>query len=116
MIFYKTGCSLSDYISECVVVLDSFLNHLRQTNRRKLLMRVNLTAFILVTTFLQVSLGARAQLVTLNGKNVSLEKAFKEIRKQTGYDFFYDSDLIQAAKPISINVNKADLNDALNHC
>ncbi|WP_185955140.1 SusC/RagA family TonB-linked outer membrane protein [Solitalea koreensis] len=89
-------------------------------------MRVKLTAFILVTMFLQVSLGARGQLVTLlgtseqlvtlNEKNAPLEKVLKEIRKQTGYDFFYDSDLIKATKPISINVNQVDLKDVLDYC
>jgi TonB-linked SusC/RagA family outer membrane protein len=106
MNFYKFVCSLPGYIIKCLLVSD----------RRKLLIRVNLTVLILVSTFLQVSLAARGQSVTLNEKNVSLERVFKEIRKQTGYDFFYDADLIKACKPISINVNKADLKDVLDRC
>lgn len=116
MNFYKFVCSLRGCIIKCLLVMDMVLDHIRQTNRRKLLMRVNLTVLMLVTTFLQVSLGARGQLVTLNAKNAPLEKVFKEIRKQTGYDFFYDSDLIKAMKPISINVNKAGLKEVLNLC
>jgi len=96
--------------------MDLVLNQIRRTDRRKLLMRVNLTVLILVTTFLQVSFGARGQLVTLNEKNTPLEKVFKEIRKQTGYDFFYDADLIKATRPISINVNKGSLKDVLDRC
>src|SRR5690606_16112356 len=37
----------------------------------------------------------------------------KEIRKQTGYAFFYDSEYLQQADPISINVKKASIEETL---
>jgi len=112
MNFYEFVCSLFGYIIKCL----SVFNYNWQANRRKLLMRINLTLLILVTAFLQVSLAARGQLVTLNEKNVPLQKVFKEIRKQTGYDFFYDSELMKATKPISINVRQVELKDVLDRC
>src|SRR5690606_28361299 len=55
------------------------------------------------------------QKVTLNFKNASLSDVLNEIQKQTGYDFLYNSSLINTKKKISISVKGAELKDALRH-
>lgn len=57
-----------------------------------------------------------SQTITLTLKNVSLEKTFKEIRKQTGYTFVYTREQINKSNPVSINIKGASLNQALDIC
>jgi len=45
---------------------------------------------LLTVTFLHASAGTVAQTVTLSVKNAPLEEVFKEIKKQSGYAFFFD--------------------------
>ena len=77
---------------------------------------MKLTAFILLVACLQVSAKGFTQTVTLSLKNVSLENAFKEIKKQTGYEFLYTDEMIHKAKPITISVSDVSLVEALNEC
>lgn len=69
-----------------------------------------LTIFILGITVFQVN--AKSQ-ITLSEKNASLNKVLLEIRKQSGCKFLYNADLIGTAKPVSINVANASLEEAL---
>jgi TonB-linked SusC/RagA family outer membrane protein len=55
---------------------------------------------------------ARAQ-ISLSGNNVPLERIFKEIRKQSGYDFLYNDRLLANSIPVNINVSDASLDQAL---
>ena len=53
---------------------------------------------------LTASAGGLAQKVTLSEKNVKLEKVFKEIRRQTGYVFFYDARSIAGIKICQVSM------------
>src|SRR6185312_7046718 len=57
-----------------------------------------------------------SQTVTLSLKSVSLEKAFKEIKKQTGYSFVYTREQINQSNPVSISIKDASLSQTLNIC
>lgn len=57
-----------------------------------------------------------SQKISLSLTNASLEKTFKEIRKQTGYNFVYTREQINKANPVSINVKDASLNQVLEIC
>lgn len=84
---------------------------------RGALLVMNLTAILLLTVSLQVSAGSvLSQTVSLSGKNVSLEKVFKVIKKQTGYDFWYESKLVKQAKKVDIFAVDAPLEQVLNTC
>jgi hypothetical protein len=50
---------------------------------------MKLTIVLLIAACLQVSAKGYSQKVTLKENNISLQKVFEEIRKQTGYHFFY---------------------------
>jgi len=75
-----------------------------------------LTAVLLVTACLQVSAKGYSQKVTLSESDVSLTKVFKEIRKQTGFLFFYSDELLQQARKVSIHVKAAPLQAVLDSC
>jgi len=70
---------------------------------------------VLMTAFcLQVSAAAFSQRVSISQKNTPLVRVLKEIKRQTGYFFLYDSDLIQQkSKPVTINLKNAELKDVL---
>ncbi|GAO42725.1 TonB-dependent receptor [Flavihumibacter petaseus] len=83
---------------------------------RQVLLIMKFTAILLFTVCMQVSAGGYSQTVTLSGKNISLEKVFKEIKKQTGYDFWYEGKLIRQAKKVDIQAVNGKLEDVLNTC
>ncbi len=57
-----------------------------------------------------------SQKVTLSAKNITLEEAFKILKKQSGYTFFYDHELLRNAKKINVNVKNLSLEKALDAC
>jgi TonB-linked SusC/RagA family outer membrane protein len=74
----------------------------------KILLTMKLTTLLIFFGLLQVNATSRAQ-ITITNKQITLEKVFKEIQKQAGYDFFYNNDLIRKLPPISLNVKNASL-------
>ncbi|MES2650523.1 MAG: SusC/RagA family TonB-linked outer membrane protein [Bacteroidota bacterium] len=82
----------------------------------KIWLIMRLTTVILIATLMQVSAASLAQRVTLNQQKTSLEKIFREIHKQTGYDFLYDKELLDKKEPISINVSNEPLEVVLAKC
>src|SRR5579863_9466732 len=77
---------------------------------------MKLTVFIVLAACLHVSAAARAQKVTLKEKDVPLQKVFREIYAQTGYEFFYDDDLMSKARPVSLDVKEASIEMVLALC
>jgi TonB-linked SusC/RagA family outer membrane protein len=82
---------------------------------RQTLLAMKLTVILLLIAF-HVSADGYTQVVTLDKKNAPLTEVFKEIRQQTGYDFFYELTWLEKAKPVTINVNNIPLTEALNLC
>jgi hypothetical protein len=82
-----------------------------RTNRKQIFLAMKITTFFLLSACLTASAGGKAQKVTLSQKNVKLEKVFREIRKQTGYVFFYDASVLQGAKSVSVDVKDASVED-----
>ena len=79
----------------------------------KFLLIMKLVIMLLTTAILQVSAHTYAQKITLNRSNTPLEKVMKEIRTQSGYDFFYDLEFIKNTKPVTINLKNATIEQAL---
>ena len=77
---------------------------------------MRITTIILIAAIMQVSAASHAQKITLNQTNVPLERVFIEIRKQSGYDFVFDTKLMQQAKPVSIRVSNASIDQTLKLC
>lgn len=75
------------------------------------LMRI--TTIFLLSACLTASANGITQHLTLEEKNVKLEKIFKEIKKQSGYVFFYKTGVLQGTKPVSINVNNVSVEEVL---
>ncbi|HTI11046.1 MAG TPA: SusC/RagA family TonB-linked outer membrane protein, partial [Puia sp.] len=77
---------------------------------------MRLTALLLLVGCLQVSAAGFAQKVTLSEENASLKKIFREIKRQTGYLFFYNAQLLERSHTVSLSVKDAPLEQVLNQC
>ena len=82
----------------------------------KLLLIMKLTAILLLTFCLGAIARGKAQEVTLSETNAPLKRLFEEMRKQTGYYFFYDLKEIKQSRPVTISVNHAGLQEVLELC
>ncbi|MGB3065624.1 TonB-dependent receptor [Sphingobacterium thalpophilum] len=74
---------------------------------------MKLTFLLTLVACLQVKAAVYSQQVSLTLKRAPLEKVIKEIRKQTGYAFFYDAAYLKDAAPVSVNLKNAPIKDAL---
>ncbi|MBO9204113.1 MULTISPECIES: TonB-dependent receptor [Niastella] len=74
------------------------------------------SAVFLLVACLQVHAVGFSQKLSLSRREMSLEQVFKEIKKQTGYLFFYDLEWLQKAKPVTIDVKDAPLKEVLDQC
>lgn len=82
----------------------------------KVLLVMKLVIIFITVACLQVSARVLAQKVTLNEKDAPLEKVFNDIKKQTGYIFFYEKNTLDGTSKVSIDVKNADLRDVLKLC
>ncbi len=82
----------------------------------KTLSLMNFTAIFLLAVCLNASATGHSQQVSISKKDVTLEKVFKEIHKQTGYTFVYTAGLLKKGKKVSITVHNASLEQVLDIC
>lgn len=83
---------------------------------KKLLRIMKLTVILLTAVFLQASAIGYSQKITFSGKDVSLEKIFSVIEKQTGYVVFYNYSALKEAKTVTINAKDVALQEFLEDC
>lgn len=79
----------------------------------QILVAMKLTVFFLTAVFLNVSAHGVSQDVSFSGTNISLEKVFSTIEKQTGYTVFYDAAMLRDASLVTLTVNKVSLAEFL---
>lgn len=81
---------------------------IKETEKRKWIMRINLTIVFLVTILIQVtSASSLAQKITFRKSGCTIDLMFKEIKKQTNYNILWSSNIQLEAKEI-INVDFKD--------
>ncbi|MDB4926403.1 TonB-dependent receptor [Mucilaginibacter sp.] len=77
---------------------------------------MKLTGIILMTVILQVSASTYGQKITIQVKSAALQDILLDIQQQSGYDFLYSSDLLNRAKPITLAVKDASINEVIEKC
>jgi len=82
----------------------------------KLLMRMKLTACILLIAALQVHADGFSQKVTISGKNMTLDRVFEEIKQQTGYALIMNKSLFEKTQRVTLQVKDLPLTDLLDLC
>lgn len=71
---------------------------------RQILKAMKLTLVFLTAFLLNASAKTVAQNVTLNVKNATLEKVFREIEHQTGYGFLFTGKMLRDASKVTLDV------------
>ncbi|MDP2337799.1 MAG: STN domain-containing protein, partial [Bacteroidota bacterium] len=83
---------------------------------KQIILKMKITVAILLVACLQVSASGYAQKITISKKNAPVEQVLKEIKKQTGYLFFYNQDWLKQVKSVNIDVKKASIDEVLDIC
>src|SRR5690606_14428838 len=79
----------------------------------KFLILMKLTILLLLTLFLQQGFSAHAQRISIDEHDVTLHRILKEIRAQSGYDFFIGDNSLKEAKKINISIDNGTLQEVL---
>ena len=74
------------------------------------------TALLILATCLQLQANTYAQTITLNVKNSPLEFVLGQLKKQSGYQFFYKDAVLRDAKPVTLEVSNRPFEEVLNLC
>lgn len=85
-------------------------------NFHREIMRLKLTFILVIVCLMQVSAASMAQRVTLTLKQASLAGILADIRKQTGYHFIYNDEMLSKARPVDIDVKNVPITDVLERC
>jgi len=66
-----------------------------------------------LTVMMHASTLVLAQKITVKKKEIKLQTVFKELRKQSGYDFLYNEEAMKNLKPVNIDIKDASIEQAL---
>lgn len=81
----------------------------------KFLRIMKLTTILILAACLHTSAkGVAQQTITFSGKEVSLENVFNAIKKQTNYRFFFNTDMLQNASKVTLEVKNAQIEQVMN--
>ncbi|SMD10347.1 SusC/RagA family TonB-linked outer membrane protein [Pedobacter nyackensis] len=82
----------------------------------KLLIVMKLTAILLLIGTMHLSAASYSQSVTVSRKNTTLETVFRDIKKQTGYLFFYSGKVNLNRQMLNVELKNVPLEEALKAC
>lgn len=108
-IYTKILCWPHRPMPKILLMMNAVRYSISETDKRKLIMRINLTTVLLIATMMQVSASTFAQKLTYNHKNATIGQIFKEIKKQTGYNVFWFSKEFDDSKKVNANFNNTPL-------
>ncbi|WP_443946436.1 SusC/RagA family TonB-linked outer membrane protein [Pedobacter sp. AW1-32] len=77
---------------------------------------MKLTAIIMITFFMHVSARSFSQQITFSAKNVTIERIFREVEKQTNYRVLYTTNTLNDATTINVNFKNAPLSSVIDFC
>lgn len=77
---------------------------------------MKLSFLFILAACLQVSARGYSQRVTIREDNISLQRVFEEIRRQTGIQFLYADEVIRSARTVSLSVKRETVENVLNYC
>ncbi|MEC5142723.1 SusC/RagA family TonB-linked outer membrane protein [Chitinophaga sp. 212800010-3] len=81
--------------------------------KKQLIMQLKITTVLMTVLCMQISAKTLSQQITLNQRNAPIQKVFEEIKKQSGYRFWYEDAVLQKSKPVDISVRNASLEEVL---
>ena len=80
----------------------------------KFFLKMKLSFVLLLTVFLQAAGAASyAQKLSMTKQNASLKSILKELEAKTGYNFIYNSNMLEGANAVSLHLKDASLKEVL---
>lgn len=95
------------------ITANGSVHYLRGRLPAKTFLTMRLIILLTTVASLQLHAAGWAQYVSINLKNSPVEKVFLEIRRQTGYQFMYNMQMLHNARRVTINVKNVPLEQAL---
>ena len=92
------------------------LSKLNSCVKPKIVRMIRLTCIFLFLAIVQVSAHSYAQKISLKYKDAPLEDVLLNIRQQSGFDFLYSTQLLYKAKPVTVSLKNATLEEVLKSC
>lgn len=80
---------------------------------QKRIMMSRIISVLLLAILLQLSSNAYSQRITMSVKNERMVKVLKELKQQSGYQFFYNDEMLKRALPVTVELKNAELQTAL---
>ena len=77
---------------------------------------MKITVILLLSAYMTASANGFSQNITLTVTKAPLEKVFKEIRKQSGYEFLYTTKMLHQAKLVDLSVKNSQVEEVLEIC
>lgn len=88
----------------------------RELFHNQIIKVMKLTALLCLVTGLHVAAEGHAQPLNLSLHNATVERAIKEIEHQSGYTFWYNSELLANSSRINVRMEGVTLEEALKKC
>jgi len=107
--YTRIFCTPNGYVHKLIIIVNSGLPRISDADKKKWIMRANLTAFIILLTLMQVSAATFGQNLTLKEKNISYSKLFFELRKQTGFNVLVKSTEFNTSKRLDADFKNASI-------
>ncbi|TAM94500.1 MAG: SusC/RagA family TonB-linked outer membrane protein [Chitinophagaceae bacterium] len=80
---------------------------------KQLVIVMKLTVLLILVAVTQICAKGYSQTVTISKSNIPLSKVFKEIQKQTGYNFLCTKEQLSQSKEVNIDLRNATLKEVL---
>jgi len=77
---------------------------------------MKLTLLLTIACIFKVSASSYAQSLNVNLKDVSLKQVFAVLKKQSNYDFVYDSETLKNSKNVTVAAKNASIKEILDKC
>lgn len=82
----------------------------------KILLVMKLSTILLIFTMLQARATGFGQLITLSEQQTSLREIFRKIKKQTGFNFLYNPQMLREAGNVTVEARSASLREVMDKC
>ena len=83
---------------------------------KKIMLVMKLTIALVTVLCMHLHAATFGQNITIADKNAKLEKILNQIEKQSGYTFWYNTDLVKNAPKVTLDVKNYTLERALETC
>lgn len=99
---------------QCRSYIPVYAGTMKKNNQPTKIWRImRVSALLLLAGVLQVSAKSMAQRVSMCVRNTPLSAVFNNINRQTGYIVFYNYDALQNARPVTLDIKNATIQELL---